>query len=52
MRMNGTSITHMFEIKEGTRRIEINVKRVVELSLVFTNMFFVSYFFLKLFRII
>lgn len=50
--MNGTPITHMIEIKEGVRRIEINIKRVVELSLVFTNMFFVSYFFLKLFRII
>ncbi len=50
--MNGTPITHLYEIKEGIRRVEINIKRVVELSLVFTNMFFVSYFFLKLFRII
>ncbi len=50
--MNGTPITHLYEVKEGIRRVEINIKRVVELSLVFTNMFFVSYFFLKLFRII
>lgn len=50
--MNGTPITHLYVVKEGVRRIEINIKRVIELSLVFTNMFFVSYFFLKLFRIV
>ncbi len=50
--MNGTPITHLYEVKEGVRRVEINIKRVIELSLVFTNMFFVSYFFLKLFRIV
>lgn len=50
--MNGTPITHLYEVKEGVRRVEINIKRVIELSLIFTNMFFVSYFFLKLFRIV
>lgn len=50
--MNGTPITHVYEVKEGVKRVEINIKRVIELSLVFTNMFFISYFFLKLFRIV
>jgi hypothetical protein len=31
-----------------TRRIEINLDRVAAWTLVFTNMFFVSYFFAKL----
>jgi hypothetical protein len=31
-----------------TRRIEINLDRVAAWTLIFTNMFFVSYFFAKL----
>jgi len=32
------------------KKIEINFKRVVVLTLVFTNMFFVAYFFAKWFQ--
>jgi hypothetical protein len=33
----------------GVRRIEISLERVASWTLVFTNAFFVSYFFAKLF---
>jgi len=35
---------------DGARRIEISVKRVIVWTLIFTNVFFISYFFGKLFR--
>jgi len=35
---------------DGARRIEISVKRVMVWTLIFTNVFFISYFFGKLFR--
>jgi len=35
---------------EGVRKIEISFKRVATWALVFTNVFFVSYFFGKLFQ--
>ncbi|MGQ9508855.1 MAG: hypothetical protein ACUVTN_05585 [Thermodesulfobacteriota bacterium] len=50
--MNGIPVAPVCDVKEGVRGIEINIKRVIELSLAFTNIFFVSYFFLKLFHLI
>ena len=38
------------ETGKGMRRIEINVERVMIWSLVFTNLFSISYFFAKLFK--
>jgi len=35
---------------EGVRKIEISIERVATWILVFTNVFFVSYFFGKLFQ--
>jgi len=35
---------------EGVRKIEISIERVATWALVFTNVFFVSYFFGKLFQ--
>jgi hypothetical protein len=37
---------------EEARKVEISVKRVTVWTLIFTNAFFVSYFFMKLFRLI
>jgi hypothetical protein len=37
---------------EGVRRIEISFERVATWTLVFTNVFFVSYFFGKLFQLV
>ena len=34
----------------GARRVQISVKRVIVWTLIFTNVFFVSYFFGKLLR--
>jgi hypothetical protein len=47
--MTGKEILGIQETEEG-RRIEISFRRVVCWALVFTNAFFVSYFFAKLFR--
>ena len=47
-KMNGKGILGIQETEEG-RRIEISFKRVIRWALVFTNAFFVSYFFAKLF---
>jgi len=46
--MNGKGILGIQEAEEG-RKIEISFKRVIRWTLVFTNAFFVSYFFAKLF---
>jgi len=35
---------------EGVRRIEISLERVASWTLIFTNAFFVSYFFARLFQ--
>jgi hypothetical protein len=48
-KMNGKEILGIQETEEG-RKIEISFKRVVRWALAFTNAFFVSYFFAKLFR--
>lgn len=41
------------EVKKAeAKRIEINIERVVILTLIFTNAFFISYFFAKLFKLI
>jgi len=47
--MNVNQIAYISEL-EGVRRIEINLERVAIWTLVFTNSFFVSYFFAKLFH--
>ncbi len=39
------------EVK-GTMKIEINPKRIVLWTLIFSNAFFVPYFFAKLFRFV
>ncbi len=49
--MNGKEILGIRETEEG-RRIEINSKRIASLTLIFTDAFFVSYFFAKLFRLV
>jgi hypothetical protein len=48
-KMNGKEILGIQESKEG-RKIEISFWTVARLVLAFTNAFFVSYFFAKLFR--
>jgi hypothetical protein len=45
--MSGKEILGIQETEEG-RKIEISFERVVSWTLVFTNAFFVSYFFAKL----
>lgn len=50
--MDASQITGVIEIKEGARKVEINPKRVAEWVLIFTNIFFISYFFGRLFRLI
>jgi len=47
--MNGKEILGSHETEEG-RKIEISFERVVIWTLIFTNAFFVPYFFAKLFR--
>ena len=47
--MTGKEILGIRETEEG-RKIDISFWRVVRLTLVFTNAFFISYFFAKLFR--
>jgi len=49
--MSGKEILGIRETEEG-RRIEINSKRIASWTLIFTNVFFVSYFFAKLFRLV
>jgi hypothetical protein len=48
-KMKGEKILGIHETEEG-RRIEISFERVVIWTLIFTNAFFVPYFFAKLFR--
>ncbi len=50
--MNAYQVLGIHEVEEGIRKVEINPKRVAEWVLIFTNLFFVSYFFGRLFRII
>jgi len=47
--MTGKEILGIRETEEG-RKIEISFWRVVRLTLAFTNAFFISYFFARLFR--
>jgi len=49
--MNTSQISGVYEIEEGVRKVEINPKRVAEWVLIFTNIFFISYFFGRLLRI-
>lgn len=37
--------------KSESKKIEINLERVAVLTLIFTNAFFISYFFAKLFKL-
>jgi hypothetical protein len=48
-RVNGKEILGIRETEEG-RKIEISFQRVASWTLVFTNAFFISYFFAKLFH--
>ncbi len=47
--MSGREILGIVETEEG-RKIEINFERVISWTLLFTNVFFISYFFVKLFQ--
>jgi len=47
--MSGKEILGIQETEEG-RRIEIDSKRIASWTLIFTNAFFVSYLFAKLFQ--
>jgi hypothetical protein len=47
--MSGREILGIVETEEG-RKIEINFERVISWTLLFTNGFFISYFFVKLFQ--
>jgi hypothetical protein len=47
--MSGREILGIVETEEG-RKIEINFERVISWTLLFTNAFFISYFFVKLFQ--
>jgi len=47
--VNGKEILGICETEEG-REIEINFQRVASWTLIFTNTFFLTYFFAKLFR--
>ncbi len=47
--MSGKEILGIQETEEG-RRIEFSFERIASWALVFTNAFFVSYFFAKLFQ--
>lgn len=38
--------------KTEAKRIEINIERVAIWTLIFTNAFFISYFFAKLFKLV
>jgi hypothetical protein len=49
--MNANQALSICEVEEGARRVEINPKRVSEWVLIFTNLFFISYFFGRLLRI-
>jgi len=49
--MNASQISGVYEIEEGVRKVEINPKRVAEWALIFTNIFFISYFFGRLLRV-
>lgn len=49
--MNMSQIIGVYEVEQGVRKVEINVKRVVEWVLIFTNLFYVSYFVGKLLKI-
>ncbi len=50
--MNASHMVGIYKIEEEVRKIEINPLRVAEWVLIFTNIFFVSYFFGRLFGII
>jgi len=49
--MNANQALSIYEVEEGVRKVEINSKRVAELVLIFTNLFFVAYFLGRLLRI-
>jgi hypothetical protein len=49
--MNANQALSIYEVEEGVRKVEINPKRIAEWVLIFTNLFFVVYFFGRLLRI-
>lgn len=50
--MNASPMVSVYNVAGETRKIEINPKRVAEWVLIFTNAFFVSFFFGRLFGIL
>ncbi|NWF93188.1 MAG: hypothetical protein HXY46_09740 [Syntrophaceae bacterium] len=49
--VNGNQLLGICEM-DGVRRIEISFKRVATWTLIFTNAFFVPYFFARLLRLV
>ncbi len=49
--MNVNHVLRVLDVKEDVKRVEINPKRVAEWVLIFTNAFFLLYFFGRLFQI-
>ncbi len=49
--MSGKELLGIRETEKG-RRIELDPGRIASWTLIFTNAFFVSYFFAKLFRLV
>ncbi len=49
--MSGKELLGIRETEEG-RRIVIDSKRIASWTLIFTNAFFISYFFAKLLRLV
>ena len=49
--MHANQILSIYEI-EGVRRVEVSFKRVAIWTLIFTNAFFISYFFGRLLQLI
>ncbi|MCX8117241.1 MAG: hypothetical protein N3G78_04820 [Desulfobacterota bacterium] len=50
--MEANHVVTLPRIKEEPQRIEINPKRVAEWTLIFTNAFYIAYFFGRLLKII
>jgi len=50
--MNVSEMTDVYEVEQGVRKVEISFKRVAEWVLIFTNVFYISYFINKLLKIL
>jgi hypothetical protein len=47
--MDGKAILGIYKI-QGVKKVEMSLERVITWTLIFTNAFFISYFFAKLFQ--